>query len=35
MDPWSQTDEDKHRIGKEEVQALVHDTPHTATVSIA
>ena len=34
MDPWSQTDEGKHRIGKE-VQALVHDTPHTTTVSIA
>ena len=35
MDPWSQTDESKHRIGKKEVQTLVHDTPHTTTVSIA
>ena len=35
MDPWSQTDESKHRIGKKEVQAFVHGTPHTTTVSIA
>ena len=35
MDPWSQTDESGHRIGKKEVQALVHGTPHTTTVSIA
>ena len=35
MEPWSQTDGSRHRIGKKEVQALVHGTPHTTTVSIA
>ena len=35
MDPWSQTDESGHRIGKTRVQALVHGTPHTTTVSMA
>ena len=35
MESWSQTDESKHRIGKKKVQAPVHDTPRTTTVSIA
>ena len=35
MEPWSRTDESRHRIGKKKVQALVYDTPYTTTVSIA